>query len=80
MDQRPFGELSESGLLWLINRVVFHPHAVALALVYGDDGAVTSWGLQTSPDGTPYNFPAEVDAKYGPRAAKTLRAALPPQG
>ena len=31
-DYRPLLELSEAGLLWLINRVVFHPRGIALAL------------------------------------------------
>lgn len=31
---KPFNELRTSGLLWLINRVVFHPRGYALALVY----------------------------------------------
>lgn len=29
---RPFDDLRPSGLLWLINRVVFHPWGMALAL------------------------------------------------
>lgn len=28
----PFSDLSDTGLLWLINRVVFHPRGFALAL------------------------------------------------
>jgi len=43
---RPFAELSESGLLWLINRVVFHPRGFALALVRREgDGEITGWRL-----------------------------------
>jgi hypothetical protein len=33
-----FEELRSLGMLWLINRVVFHPRGFALALVPNDDG------------------------------------------
>ena len=38
MNESPhlFSELRGSGLLWLINRVVFHPRGFALGLVYPD--------------------------------------------
>lgn len=42
---RPFEDLSPSGLLWLINRVVFHPRGYALSLVADDAGTVTGWKL-----------------------------------
>jgi hypothetical protein len=42
---RRFDELSASGLLWLINRAVFHPRGFALGLVHGADGKVTGWTL-----------------------------------
>ncbi|MDX3629035.1 hypothetical protein PV728_01660 [Streptomyces europaeiscabiei] len=42
---RPISELRASGLLWLINRTVFHPRGIALALVYGEAGEVTGWQL-----------------------------------
>jgi hypothetical protein len=42
---RPWEELRSSGLLWLINRVVFHPRGWALALTYRD-GQATGWKLQ----------------------------------
>jgi hypothetical protein len=41
---RPFSELRDSGLLWLINRVVFHPRGWALALSYRD-GEPVGWKL-----------------------------------
>jgi len=48
---RPFSELRDTGLLWLINRVVFHPRGYALALHYDDLGEEpTGWGLMG--DGT----------------------------
>lgn len=43
-DARPWSELRESGLLWLINRVVFHPRGYALGLVQ-HDGDVVGWHL-----------------------------------
>jgi hypothetical protein len=42
----PFSDLSESGLLWLINRVVFHPRGFALQLAQREsDGEITGWRL-----------------------------------
>lgn len=41
---RPFAELSDSGLLWLINRTVFHPRGYALAL-HVEDGVAQGWEL-----------------------------------
>lgn len=38
-------DLSTTGLLWLINRVVFHPRGFALALVAEADGTVTRWQI-----------------------------------
>lgn len=44
---RSFDELRESGLLWLVNRVVFHPRGFALALVYeGGNSEPVGWKLQ----------------------------------
>ena len=53
IDARPFHELRDSGLLWLINRVVFHPRGWALSLVYrkrevselASGGEVLGWKL-----------------------------------
>lgn len=45
MDQRPFHELRDEGLLWLINTSVFHPRGYALALHLNDDGEATGWTL-----------------------------------
>jgi len=44
---RPFVELSASGILWLINRVVFHPRGFALALHKDTEtGEVTGWSIR----------------------------------
>jgi hypothetical protein len=44
MSERPWDELKSSGLLWLINRVVFHPRGFALSLARRD-GEVVGWRL-----------------------------------
>jgi hypothetical protein len=43
-EMRPWDELRSSGLLWLINRVVFHPRGFALGLVRRD-GEFIGWQL-----------------------------------
>lgn len=52
--ERPFQELRDSGLLWLINTSVLHPRGYALSLCFdGDDenlGECTGWILMG--DGT----------------------------
>jgi hypothetical protein len=49
MSARPFAELRDSGLLWLLNRVVFHPRGYALALHFEgaapELGECTGWSL-----------------------------------
>lgn len=43
---RPFRELSESGLLWLINAIVFHPRGFALGMSMDTwTGEVTGWDV-----------------------------------
>lgn len=43
---QPFSKLREWGLLWLINRVVFHPRGHALAFRIDDEtGEPTGWRL-----------------------------------
>jgi hypothetical protein len=44
-DPRPFEDLRSTGLLWLINRIVFHPRGYALALHRDDDGTITGWSM-----------------------------------
>jgi len=52
-DARPFRELMEdTGLLWLINRMVFHPRGFALALVFADDERHEPVGWQLVGNGT----------------------------
>lgn len=44
-DYRLLSELSPTGMLWLINRQVFHPRGFALALVKNEDGEVIGWNV-----------------------------------
>lgn len=56
---RSFAELSDTGVLWLINRVVFHPRGFALML-HVKDGVPAGWRIQG--DGTePWSFAATSD-------------------
>lgn len=42
---RAFSELSDTGMLWFINRSVFHPLGYALALHMDDEGETIGWLL-----------------------------------
>jgi hypothetical protein len=71
---RPLSELSDAGLLWLINRAVFHPRGFALALHSDGNGVVTGWQLQG--DGSEeWSFPPERERDHFQRAEQTLRDA-----
>lgn len=73
-DVRPFAELSNSGLLWVINRIVFHPRGFALAFNADEAGNTTGWVLLG--DGSePWWFPAEDDREMFQAAEETFRAA-----
>lgn len=75
----PFSALRDTGLLWLINRVVFHPRGYALALVYTDRAATggTATGWQLYGDGTePWSMgdpPAELQALGHPTEDELFR-------
>ena len=72
---RPLAELSESGVLWLINRQVFHPGGMALALyVEGDE--VLGWKLIRAEPNEPFSFPDDVDIDGYRKAQATMRAVL----
>lgn len=71
---RPFAGLRDSGLLWLINRVVFHPRGFAFALHTDHAGKVTGWSLLG--DGSePWTFPRDVDQEGHRLAEASLDAA-----
>lgn len=70
---RPLEDLRESGLLWLINRVVFHPRGFAIAL-HIRGGKAVGWELLG--DGSePWQYADEVDERDAlTRAEATLAA------
>ncbi|MEU3255912.1 hypothetical protein [Streptomyces sp. NPDC006997] len=74
-DYRPWLDLSETGLLWLINRAVFHPRGFALALYQEGDQAL-GWKLLVADRDEPFTFPEPVDTEGFRRAEATLRAVL----
>lgn len=60
---RPFAELLESGLLWLINTSVFHPRGLALAVAIDQEtGEASGWSLLASEAGTAYRYAAPCEA------------------
>ncbi len=64
--------LRESGLLWYINRTVFHPRGYALAIVLDDeDGSLV--GFELLGDGVePWNFPDGEENEYLAKVKETL--------
>ncbi len=46
MSKQPFAEFKLVGLLWLVNRVVFHPRGYALTFHFEKDGSVSGWSMQ----------------------------------
>jgi hypothetical protein len=68
------GELRSSGLLWLINRVVFHPRGFALALHIESDGRVTGWSMMGTGK-EPWRFSEADDEESFARAEETLKSA-----
>lgn len=74
---RPFAELSSSGLLWLINTVVFHPRGYALALAVDRHTGEQAAGWTLLGNGTePWRYEADdVTAERFAAAEVTLRAA-----
>lgn len=69
-ENRPFADLRDSGLLWLINTSVFHPRGLALAIRLNEAGVATGWELIFAGDGTPFTYEdsPEIDALF--RAAE----------
>lgn len=70
---RAWVELRESGLLWLVNRAVFHPRGFALALVMRDSEPV---GWQLLGDGSePWRFGVDEDELFAAAEATLARPA-----
>lgn len=74
---RPWGDLRSTGLLWLINRVAFHPRGAALTIHY-DAYIASGWSLARTPGGEPWQFDDATDVSGHTRAEATLAAALNP--
>lgn len=56
-----FKRLSEYGVLWLINRTVFHPRGYALSLIF-EDGIEEPTGWSIIGDGSePWKFDDSID-------------------
>lgn len=52
--RRPVGDLEQAGIVWAVNRYLFHPRGYALVPVEG--------GLELHGDGSqPFAFPPEYD-------------------
>ena len=61
---RPLRELSESGLLWLINATVFHPRGFALALSMDTTtGEVTGWDI-VGHGQSPWRYAGDMDDRF----------------
>ncbi len=42
---QPFNDLRASGVLWAINKHLFHPQGFALAFARDDDGNLVGWNI-----------------------------------
>lgn len=59
---RPWHELRDTGLLWLINRVILHPRGYALAIQMNPDGTSSGWNLVG--DGTePWQYGCDAESQ-----------------
>lgn len=70
---RPFRELRDGGLLWLINTTVFHPRGYALQLHIDEHGEPYGWSL--TGDGTePWSFTPGPDIDKAFKNAQQILA------
>lgn len=70
-EARGFDEIRESGLLWLINKALFHPRGYALAWVKDENGNTEGWTILG--DGSePWCFSEEIDNEYFGKAEREL--------
>lgn len=60
---RPWVELAESGLLWVINASAFHPRGLALVVHVDGKGVASGWHLTAAGPGEAYRYavPCELD-------------------
>lgn len=61
-EPRPFNELRDTGLLWLINTTVFHPRGYALAFAMDDDGNAYGWSI-VGDGSTPWQFACDDETR-----------------
>jgi len=69
-----FNELEKSGLLWLINRIVFHPRGFVLGLIPDENGNIIGWTV-VGEGKNPLVFNPEMD-EMGFLTAETFLAKL----
>lgn len=58
----PFAHLIDSGLLWLINRTVFHPRGYAVSIHLDSEGNAVGWSLMGDGD-EPWSFAPEMQER-----------------
>lgn len=73
---RPFAELIDSGLLWLVNRYALHPRGLAVALHVDEHGQAYGWSLVHNSNGEPWQYDPATDADGRTRAEATIAAEL----
>jgi len=77
---RPWSELMDSGLLWLVNRQVFHPMGFSLSLHLDEHGEPVGWSI-IGDGGEICAFPYELEQEYFDKVQATLDAyRRPPAG
>ena len=76
VDILPLSGLRDHGLLWLINRVVFHPRGFALGLDVNDDGEVVGWSMIGNGSEV-WSFSGEVDDDQFAKAEAFLSSLRP---
>lgn len=59
-EPRPFAALSTSGVLWAVNRALFHPRGYALTIRIDSNGNAAGWILQGD-GGEPWVYEPSVD-------------------
>lgn len=73
----PFETMRDQGVLWAINRYLFHPRGYALALMVEEDGTVSGWSIQG--DGSEvWTFTSEDDDRLF-AAFEAFLASLTPE-
>lgn len=78
--EREFSELKSSGLLWLMNRTIFHPRGFALAFVFDPDISTEALAWKILGDGiTPWEM-GDTDEEAQAYLAKINALLAPHKG